>query len=90
MAAGRDAYVARRKRGDRVRPEAAFCAEVVALTMQEMGLVADDRRAQWFDPGTFWSGATCRCSTRGRYGVEVKVGDVPDDHPTPSSRHRWR
>jgi hypothetical protein len=87
---GRDAYVARRKRGDKVRPEAAFCAEVVALTMQEMGIVADDRRAQWFDPGTFWSGSYLPLLEPWTYGVEVKVGDVADDHPTPSSRHRWR
>ena len=87
---GRDAYVARRKRGRKVRPEAAFCAEVVALTMQEMGLVADDRKAQWFDPGTFWSGGHLPLLDPWRYGVEVKVGDVPADHPTPSSRHRWR
>jgi hypothetical protein len=87
---GRDSYVARRKRGERVRPEAAFCAEVVAMTMQEMGLVADDRRAQWFDPGTFWSGSHLPLLGPWTYGVEVKVGDVPDDHPTPSSRHRWR
>ena len=73
-----------------MRPEAAFCAEVVALTMQEMGLVADDRRAQWFDPGTFWSGSYLPLLDPWTYGVEVKVGDVPDDHPTPSSRHRWR
>jgi hypothetical protein len=87
---GRDSYVARRKRGQRVRPEAAFCAEVVAMTMQEMGIVADDRRAQWFDPGTFWSGSHLPLLAPWTYGVEVKVGDVPDDHPTPSSRHRWR
>jgi hypothetical protein len=87
---GRDAYVARRKRGQKVRPEAAFCAEVVALTLQEMGMVADDRKAQWFDPGTFWSGGHLPLLEPWRYGVEVSVGDVPADHPTPSSRHRWR
>ena len=53
---GRDAYVARRKRGVRATPAAAFCAEVVASTYQEMGLLPDDRRATWYDPGSFWSG----------------------------------
>jgi hypothetical protein len=85
----RDAYVPPRKRGQRVRPEAAFCAETVALTLQEMGIVEDDRRAAWFDPGTFWSGAYLPLCTGWSYGEEVQVGPIPDG-PAPSSRTRWR
>jgi hypothetical protein len=72
---GRDAYVPQRKRGARVRPEAAFCAEVVAMSLQEMGIVKDDRKAHWFDPGTFWSGGYLPLTDGWRYGIEVPVGD---------------
>jgi hypothetical protein len=88
---GRDAYVPRRKRGaPQVRPEAAYCAEVTALTLQEMGIVADDRRAQWYDPGTFWSGEYLPLREGWSYGAEVQVGRVDRDRPVPSSRTRWR
>ena len=86
---GRDAYVARRKRGVKVRPEQAFCAEVVATTLQDMGILALDRRAQWFDPGTFWSGDFLPLIDGWGYGREVKVGQ-PGDGPVPSARDRWR
>lgn len=88
---GRDAYVPRRKRGrPAVRPEAAYCAEVVALTLQEMGVVADDRRAQWYDPGTFWSGEYLPLRDDWSYGAEVQVGRVDTGRPVPSARTRWR
>lgn len=86
---GRDAYVPRRKRGQRVRPEAAFCAEVVAETLMEMEILQDDRMAQWFDPGTFWSGAFLPLREDWAYGGEVQVGAEPTG-PVPSSRRRWR
>ena len=71
---GRDAYVAQRDRGrPRPRPEEAYCAEVVALTMQEMGLLGDDRRASWYDPGTFWSGEHLPLTGGWSYGREVAV-----------------
>jgi hypothetical protein len=72
---GRDAYVPRRKReGPRPRPETAYCAEVVALTYQEMGLIARDRKASWFDPGTFWSGEYLPLTEGWTLGGEVPVG----------------
>jgi len=71
---GRDAYVARRHRDrPRPRPEEAYCAEVVALTMQEMGLLGTDRRASWYDPGTFWSGEYLPLADGWSYGREVPV-----------------
>jgi hypothetical protein len=36
--------------------ETAYCAEVVAVTYEEMGLLARRKRANWYDPGKFWSG----------------------------------
>ncbi len=85
----RDAYVARKHRGRKVRPEQAFCAEVVATTLQDMGVLALDRRAQWFDPGTFWSGDFLPLKDGWHYGREVKVG-APGAGRAPSARDRWR
>ena len=88
---GRDSYVARRKRGaPKVRPEAAFCAEVVAQTLQEMGIVPDDRKAHWYDPGTFWSGEYLPLNDGWSYGAEIPVGFVDPDAKRPSARKRWR
>ena len=70
---GRDAYVPRRKRGRRVTPEAAFCAEIVATCYIEMGILRDDRRATWYDPGKFWSGDYLPISTGWSLGKEVAV-----------------
>jgi hypothetical protein len=36
--------------------ETIYCAELVATTYQEMGLLPDRRPASWYDPGRFWSG----------------------------------
>jgi len=71
---GRDGYLPRRERGrERPRPEAAYCAEVVALTLEEMGLLEGDRKAHWYDPGTFWSGEYLPLAEGWDYGREVPV-----------------
>ena len=36
--------------------ETIYCAELVAVTLQHMGLLGDDRPMTWYDPGKFWSG----------------------------------
>jgi hypothetical protein len=36
--------------------ETLFCAEVVARTYANMGLLAQERPENWYDPGSFWSG----------------------------------
>lgn len=36
--------------------EAAYCAEVVAITFREMGILDASKDSNWFDPGRFWSG----------------------------------
>ena len=39
--------------------ESAYCAEVVAMTYEEMGLLATEKEPNWFDPAG--SGAATRC-----------------------------
>ena len=72
---GRNRYAGRDDRQGRTRPrpEEAYCAEVVALTMQEMRLLADDRRASWYDPGSFWSGEDLELAPGWSYSREVAV-----------------
>ena len=36
--------------------ETAYCAEIVAVTYQAMGLLPSGRRPSWYDAGRFWSG----------------------------------
>ncbi|MFT6392002.1 MAG: hypothetical protein ACJA14_001519 [Ilumatobacter sp.] len=36
--------------------EQLFCAEVVAITYERMGLLESKRPPNWYDPGKFWSG----------------------------------
>ena len=57
----------------RVTPEAAFCAEIVATCYIEMGILRDDRRATWYDPGKFWSGDYLPISEGWTLGKEVEV-----------------
>lgn len=70
---GRDGYVPRAHRNREVSPEAAFCAEIVATTYQEMGLLPADRRPSWYDPGTFWSGAYLPLTPGWTLGDELPV-----------------
>jgi hypothetical protein len=70
-------------RGRRVRPgraqptentslETAFCAEIVAMTYQAMGLLPADRAPSWYDPGRFWSGDELDL-IGARLGAEISV-----------------
>ncbi|HEY0454258.1 hypothetical protein [Actinophytocola sp.] len=47
-----------RRRDERTEAtlETAYCAEVVAITYQAMGLLPGAKRPNWYDPGRFWSG----------------------------------
>lgn len=36
--------------------ETLYCAELVATTYEEMGLLSEQRPENWYDPGRFWSG----------------------------------
>jgi hypothetical protein len=56
--------------------ESAYCAEVVAITYQAMGLLPPGRRPNWYDPGRFWSGDELDLADGYRLGAEIAV-DVP-------------
>jgi hypothetical protein len=72
----------------------AYCAEVVAVTFVEMGLLPDDRRPNWYDPGRFWSGDDLELAPGFALGgeVEVVVPPAPPAAPeavAPARRRRW-
>jgi hypothetical protein len=53
--------------------ETAYCAEVVAVTYEDMGLLPRRRRPNWYDPGRFWSGDDLDLAEGFRLGAEIKV-----------------
>ncbi|MFI0445296.1 hypothetical protein [Actinomadura sp. 6N118] len=53
--------------------ETAFCAEIVAVTYQSMGLLPKGRRPNWFDPGRFWSGDDLDLEMGARLGGEIRI-----------------
>ncbi|WBB67451.1 hypothetical protein [Micromonospora sp. WMMD812] len=53
--------------------ETAYCAEVVAVTYEAMGLLPAGRRPNWYDPGRFWSGDDLGLATGARLGAEIEV-----------------
>jgi hypothetical protein len=57
--------------------ESAYCAEVVAVTYEEMGLLPDDKKPSWYDPGRFWSGDQLALCDGYQLGAEIKV-QIPD------------
>jgi hypothetical protein len=61
-----------RQSGD-ARLETAYCAQVLAVTYQAMGLLPDTRRPGRYDPGSFWSGDNLGLSAGYRLGGEIAV-----------------
>lgn len=53
--------------------QTAYCAETVAITYEEMGLIATDKEASWFDPGSFWSGDMLPLTPGYQLGREIEV-----------------
>jgi hypothetical protein len=53
--------------------ESAYCAEIVALTYEAMGLLPRDRRPNWYDAGRFWSGDDLELATGAALGDEIAV-----------------
>jgi hypothetical protein len=59
--------------------EDIYCAELVALTFQRMGLLSETRPPNWYDPGRFWSGDRLTLENGAELGAEIAV-DVPSEH----------
>jgi hypothetical protein len=53
--------------------ETAYCAEVLAITYQAMGLLPGGHRPSWYDPGRFWSGDRLGLTAGFRLGGEIAV-----------------
>jgi hypothetical protein len=60
--------------------ETAYCAEVLAITYQAMGLLPVRRDPNWYDAGRFWSGDNLGLSAGFRLGGEIAV-HVPAGEP---------
>jgi hypothetical protein len=63
----------RRDHGGGADLETAYCAQVLAVTYQAMGLLPGGRRPDWYDPGSFWSGDNLGLSAGFRLGGEIAV-----------------
>jgi hypothetical protein len=62
------------KRGEKdERRETAYCAEVVAVTYESMGLLPKGKRPTWYDPGRFWSGDDLSLVEGARLSEEIAV-----------------
>ncbi|GAA5105332.1 hypothetical protein GCM10025762_08330 [Haloechinothrix salitolerans] len=61
--------------------ETAYCAEIVAVTYEAMGLLASGRRPSWYDPGRFWSGDDLALALGARLGAEIAVTVPPGRAP---------
>lgn len=68
--------------------ETAYCAEVVAVTYEEMGLLPGGRRPNWYDPGRFWSGDELDLAAGARLGDEIAVDIPPGSRISTSSGQR--
>jgi len=53
--------------------ETIYCAELVATTYQQMGLLPSRRPASWYDPGRFWSGDRIELVAPFALGGEIPV-----------------
>jgi hypothetical protein len=53
--------------------ETAYCAQLLAVTYQAMGLLPGGRHPGWYDPGSFWSGDDLDLFAGFRLGGEIAV-----------------
>ena len=53
--------------------EDVFCAELLAITYQRMGLLGEERPVNWYDPGRFWSGDRLELAPGAVLGAEIEV-----------------
>jgi hypothetical protein len=66
-------WVTGRVRRREASREAVYCAELVAVTLQNMGLLPDKRPMSWYDPGKFWSGDAIQLVPPYFLGGEISV-----------------
>ena len=66
-------WVTGRVRRREVSRETIYCAELVATTLQHMGLLPDKRPMSWYDPGKFWSGDEIVLAEPFSLGEEIAV-----------------
>ena len=66
-----------RLRRREVSRETIYCAELVAVTLQHMGLLGDKRPMSWYDPGS--SGPATRSSSSSRSRSAARSPWSPDD-----------
>ncbi len=64
--------------------ETAYCAEVLAVTYQAMGLLDGRHQTSWYDPGRFWSGDDLRLAGGHRLGGEIPVTISASQPATPA------
>jgi len=57
--------------------ETAYCAELLAITYQAMGLLPSGHRPNWYDAGRFWSGDHLRLAPGFQLGGEIAVQIPP-------------
>ncbi|GAA3694963.1 guanylate cyclase [Gordonia hankookensis] len=67
----RDRRARRRPRNESL--QAAYCAEVVAITYAEIGLLDATKDSNWFDPRRFWSGDQLPLAAGYGLGDEIAV-----------------
>ena len=65
-------------------PQTAYCAQVLAVTYQAMGLLPGGRQPGRYDPGSFWSGDHLGLADGFRLGGEIPVHLPGGDTGTPS------
>jgi len=70
------------ERSESAQLETAYCAEVVALTYQMMGLLPGQRTPNYYDPGRFWSGDELELAPGFRLGGEIPI-TIPPPNRTP-------
>lgn len=63
----------RKSRRRAVGLETAYCAETVAITYEEMGLLISEKYENYFDPGSFWSGDRLPLTEGYNLGAEITV-----------------
>ncbi len=66
-----------RRRPSACELETAYCAEVLAITYEAMGLLTGEREPSWYDPGRFWSGDELRLAKGADLGGEIAVQITP-------------